>query len=120
MISWGEIELRPARERVIVEIENLDQALRVEETIKTGYCDPTAENLLSWIAAEEDLVDSYKNLSEKFKDKKEVKEMLLSLLEESNKTIEMVRGILDSVDELGATRDRRREAIRSLIAKSVT
>jgi hypothetical protein len=110
--------MRPTRERVIVEIENLDQALKVEETIKTGYCDAVAENLLTWIAAEEDIAESYRKLSEKYNDKKEIQETLLSLSEESKGTIEMVKSLLDSIEELGAMRDRRLERIRSLIAKS--
>lgn len=109
--------MRPARERVIVEIENLDQALRVEETIKTGYCDPVAENLLAWIAAEEDVSDSYEKLAEKFKDVNEVRESLLALREESQKTIKMLQDLLDSIEELGATRDRRQETIRALMSK---
>lgn len=108
--------MRPRRERVIVEIENLDQALRVEETIKTGYCDPVAENLLSWIAAEEDIADSYERLADKSKDQKEVREELLLLREESKKTIKMVQELLDSVEELGATSDRRQESIRKLMS----
>ncbi|HXQ92051.1 MAG TPA: hypothetical protein VN739_03530, partial [Nitrososphaerales archaeon] len=55
-----------SRERVIVEIENLEQALKLEETVRTGYCDPIAENLVAWIAVEEDLVSSYEKLSKKY------------------------------------------------------
>lgn len=110
--------MRSARERVIVEIENLDQALRVEETIKTGYCDPVAENLLSWIAAEEDLADSYEKLAEKSKDQKESRETLLLLREESKKTIKMILNLLDSTEELGAISDRRRETIQKLMSST--
>ena len=104
-----------ARERVIVEIQNLDQALKVEETIRTGYCDPIAENLLAWIAVEEDLIDSYEKLSEKFAGNQEVKKAIDSLYEESRNNIKMIRNILDSVEELGAARDRRRDILRRLI-----
>jgi len=107
-----------ARERVIVEIQNLEQALRVEETIKTGYCDTISENFLAWIAVEEDLADSYSKLSEKFENKEKVKKAITGLSEESRKTIELVQKLLDSVEELGAARDRRRSIIQELIEQN--
>jgi len=41
----------------------MDEALRVEETIKTGYVDAIVENIVRWIGAEEDLADSYDQFS---------------------------------------------------------
>jgi len=103
------------RERVIVEIQNLDQALKVEETIGTGYCEPIAENLRAWIAVEEDLIDSYEKLSEKFAENHEVKKAMSMLYEESRNNIKIIQNIHDSIEGLVAARDRRREIVRGLI-----
>jgi rubrerythrin len=102
-----------SRERVIVEIQNLDQALKVEETIKTGYCDPIAENLLAWMAVEEDLSDSYDKLSAE-SPSKEVKETIAALSKESKNNVKLLQEFLDTVEEFGAARDRRRAALERL------
>jgi ferritin-like metal-binding protein YciE len=108
-----------SRERIIVEIETLEQAEKVEETIKTGYCEPIAENLLAWIAAEEDIIDSYNKLSLKFADRAELKGAMEKLAEESKNNVVYLQRILDSIEELGAQRDRRLNVIQELLPKAV-
>jgi len=103
-----------SRERVIVEIEDLEQALKLEETVKTGYCDPIAENLLVWIAVEEDLASSYGKLTEKYS-QQETKDAMRELHNESKRNITKLHEILNSVEELGQARNRRRELIANLI-----
>jgi ferritin-like metal-binding protein YciE len=107
-----------SRERIIVEIETLDQAEKVEETIKTGYCEPIAENLLAWIAAEEDIIDSYNKLSLKFADRTELKVAMKKLAEESKNNVSYLQRILDSIEELGAQRDQRLGVIQELLPKA--
>ena len=102
------------RERVIVEIENPDQALKLEETVKTGYCDPIAENLVAWIAVEEDLVSSYEKLSEKYP-QQDIKNVMKELHEESKNNIIVLHEILKSIEQLGQARDQRRHLIEKLI-----
>jgi hypothetical protein len=48
---------------MIVDLGTMEEAKRVEETIKTGYVDPIIENLVNWIAVEEDLASSYEKFS---------------------------------------------------------
>ncbi len=102
-----------SRERVIVEIRSVDQAIKVEETIRTGYCDPIAESLLAWIAVEEDLCDSYELLSAK-NSNEESKETLDSLMRESRGNINSLQALLDIVEEFGAARDRRQAMLEKL------
>ena len=102
------------RERVIVEIENLEQAQKLEETVRTGYCDPIAENLVAWIAVEEDLVSSYEKLSEKYS-RREAKDAIRELREESRNNITILHEILKSIEQLGRARDQRRQLIEKLI-----
>ncbi|HYB03027.1 MAG TPA: hypothetical protein VED17_01105 [Nitrososphaerales archaeon] len=108
-----------SRERIIVEIETLDQAEKVEETIKTGYCELIAENLLAWIAAEEDINDSYNKLSLKFADRAELRGVMEKLAEESKNNVNCLQRILDSIEELRAQRDQRLNVIQELLPKAV-
>jgi hypothetical protein len=53
------------KERVIIDFKNLGDAAKVEETVKTGYCDTIEDNLNTWAAVEEDMIESYVNLAKK-------------------------------------------------------
>jgi len=108
----GEKEM--SRERVIVEIETLEQALKVEETVRTGYCDPIAENLAVWMAVEEDLSNSYEKLSVNYP-QPEIKKALTDLHDESKNNIKELHELLKSIEHFGKMRDRRRELIGKLI-----
>lgn len=54
-----------SRQRILVDIETVEQARKIEETVKSGYLDATIEHLVQWIAVEEDLISSYNQLVEK-------------------------------------------------------
>jgi len=105
------------RERVLVEIENPDQALKLEETVRTGYCDPIAENLVAWIAVEEDLVSSYEKLSKKYP-QPEIENAMKELGEESKNNIIVLHEILKSIEQLGQARDQRRHLLEKLAISS--
>ncbi len=94
-----------SRERVIVDIESLGQALKLEQTVRTGYCDPIIENLLAWIAIEEDLASSYDKLLDKHQEEK--RKVVSMLSDESKRNIELLHGLLKSVEEFGVARDQR-------------
>ncbi len=53
------------RERVIAEVETVEDAKKVEETVKTGYVEPSIEALVNWMAVEDDLATSYELLAAK-------------------------------------------------------
>jgi hypothetical protein len=102
-----------SRERVIVEIENLDQALKVEQTIKTGYCDTIVDYLLQWVAVEEDLANSYVDLIEKSKSE-EARKVLSELEEESRQNIARLHTLLKTAEEFSEARTRRERMIENL------
>src|SRR5579875_2510593 len=102
------------RERVIVDFENFGQALKLEQTVKTGYCEPIAENLLAWIAVEEDLSNSYSKLSKKFEGQEDLRKAALDLSVESKNNITLLNGLLKSVEEFSEARDRRQKLIEGL------
>jgi hypothetical protein len=101
------------RERVIKRVDTLEDAKKVEETVKTGYCDAMADDLDLWIAVEEDLADSYRGLAEV---EPEHSKKLLELFEESDATVKRLQGLLKSVQDLGkegAKRIQRLSALRA-------
>ncbi len=103
------------RERVIVDFDTFEQALKLEETVKSGYCDPIIENLLAWIAVEEDLSSSYEKLAKKFVDEK-TKKVTESLSQESAKNALSLHEIVKSVENYSEAREKRKEIIRELNA----
>ena len=100
------------RERVIIDIEGLEQAAKVEETVNTGYCDTIRDNLAHWIAVEEDIVDSYARLAENVGS--ESGKSLKNLIADSKDTLSTLRELLNSFDSLGRRRTSRIQAIRDL------
>jgi len=49
--------------RILSNISTMDEALKVEEAMKSGYVEAIVENIVHWIGAEEDLADSYEEFS---------------------------------------------------------
>lgn len=102
------------RDRIIADIESFEQALRVEETIRSGYCHPIIESLLSWIAVEEDLVSSYGKLAEAgyARDKEEP---IRRLSVESNENAEQLRKLVKMIEGFAEASERRQNLILRLI-----
>jgi hypothetical protein len=108
----GGIEMK--RPRVIVEIRSYEQAKRVEETVKTGYAETTQEELLQWMAVEEDLAGSYRKL-ESEADGNAQRELAAKLREESEGNLKSLANILGTLKALDAQRARRIEEISRFI-----
>jgi hypothetical protein len=98
------------RERIIAEVDNAEDAKKLEETVKTGYAESSIETLTNWMGVEEDLVSSYDRLASKENDP--VRRLVYQRLgTESKANIERLSGIRGSLEEL----DRGRvERIKSL------
>jgi len=97
------------RERIIRKIESVEQALKVEESIETGYCSVIKENLEYWIAVEEDLIDSYKRLSEKY-----TKDVFSKLIQGSEKNLKILKSMLNDINKLLDERNERKLLLKSL------
>src|SRR3989304_2377063 len=84
-----------ARTRVIKDIENLDQAIKAEQDVESGYHSVIDENLSYWMAVEEDVIDSYTRLIAA-SDSPEVRKTLERIVDDSEKH----RRILEQVSTL--------------------
>lgn len=105
------------RERVIVDIEDLGQAAKVEDTVKTGYCDYIKDYLVHWIAVEEDLTESYRKLADKLNDPK-VKKTLEEFASESKENVSSLRKLMKSIDSFSEAKIKRREILGDMVSKS--
>jgi hypothetical protein len=101
------------RDRMIVEIENMEQARRVEETVKSGYADAIIESLVQWLAVEEDLVSSYEKLAKELPDAPR-RDAAARLCEKSKKEIAALSGFLAKFEEIDADRKKRIQTVTAL------
>lgn len=106
----------PRTNRIIKDIENLDQAIKAEQNVESGYHATIDEYLSYWMAVEEDVVESYTKLVQTIQNS-EVKGTLEQLIEDSKKhrrTLEHVSVMLNEI-----MRDEEKHA-RMLIAAKAT
>jgi len=99
------------RERVIAEIENLDQAARVEETLRDGYCEVIKDYLVHWIAAEEDVATSYDKLSQNLDATSGIR--FKGMASESRENTKTLKDLITSLDTLSKQRTTRIQTIRA-------
>ena len=104
------------KERVIIDFKNLEDASKVEETVKTGYCDVIMDNLTTWAAVEEDIIDSYTGLANKADSRSGP--ALKELAEESRRTLRNLKELRESIQALSAQRTRRIQKLRELMSSS--
>jgi hypothetical protein len=105
-----------AKERVIVNLKNADDARKVEETVKTGYTETSVETILQWIAVEEDLADSYLRMSKDSRDSR-ARETYAELHRESRATVDELSSLLKPFEELDRKRVKRIELLRGTPAE---
>jgi ferritin-like metal-binding protein YciE len=105
----------PRTNRVIKEIESLDQAIKAEQNVESGYHATIDEYLSYWMAVEEDVVESYSKLVETIQNS-EVKRTLEQLIEDSKKHRKMLEYISVSLNEI--MKDEERHARMLIAAKA--
>jgi len=89
------------RERIITEIETVDQAVKAEKNVELGYHGVIDENIAYWLAVEEDLIESYIKLLKKtvpFQELKEtgsekMKTILTQIVRDSENHVRMLTSI---------------------------
>ncbi len=101
------------RQRILVDIETVEQARKIEETVKSGYLDATIEHLLQWIAVEEDLISSYRQLEGEAAAGGQ-KEMFASFAATSESNLKKLNAFLAECETMAAERDQRLGKLTSL------
>jgi rubrerythrin len=101
------------RERIIRDIETLDQAIKAEKDVEVGYHNAIEENVLLWLATEEDIIESYTKLIKK-SENKEIDATLSKIIEDSKKHITMLTSIRKSFDKIVSDEHRHAKMLEGL------
>jgi rubrerythrin len=101
------------RERIIQDIETVDQAIKAEKDVESGYHGVIEENLDYWLAVEEDIVDSYTKLA-KQTDNKKIKTSLAKITEDSRNHIRMLTSIRKSFTKIMNDEQRHAKMLEEL------
>ena len=101
------------RERIIKDIETVDQAIKAEKDVEIGYHGVIDENIAYWLAVEEDIVESYTKLT-KQTDSKKIKATLSRIIEDSKNHIRILTSIKKSFTKIMTDEKRHAELLESL------
>jgi len=101
------------RERIIKDIETLDQAVKAEKDVESGYHGVIDENVSYWLAVEQDIIDSYTKLADQSEDKK-VKSTLMKIIEDSKNHIRMLTSIRMTFNKIMADEERHAKVLQEL------
>jgi len=99
----------PFHERIIPDIETLNQAIKVEKDVLSGYQRVIEENISYWMAVEEDIAESYKRMANQA-ERSEVKSTLAKLTEDAKEHLEVLRSIRENFRKI-ATEEKRHGAM---------
>jgi len=105
----------PLHERIIASIENIEQAVKVEKDVMSGYQSVIEENISYWEAVEEDVVGSYTKMIDRTENEK-VKSILSEIVEDSKKHIEALGSIRQSFRKI-LTDDQRHARLLQAISQ---
>ncbi len=95
-----------SRERIISEVETVEDAKKLEETVKTGYAEASIETLSNWIAVEDDLAASYERMAAKQGDPSK-KGVFDQLARESKANVRALSELRRSFEDLDRARVER-------------
>ena len=101
------------RERIIKDIQTVDQAVKAEKDVETGYHGVIDENIAYWLAVEEDIVESYNKLVRETENKK-IKTTLTRIIEDSKNHIRILTSIKKSFTKIMNDEQRHAALLESL------
>ncbi len=99
--------------RIIKDIETLDQAIKAEQNVESGYHSVIDENLAYWKAVEEDVIESYSKLIEG-SESPEMKKTLAEIVEDSKKHARMLDQISRMFDEIITDEEKHAKMLMNL------
>jgi len=108
----------PLHERIIASIENLDQAIKVERDVMSGYQSVIEDNISYWEAVEEDVVGSYTKMIDKTENEK-VKSILNEIVEDSKKHIEALGSIRQSFRKILTDNKRHAQLLQDISQEKI-
>ena len=104
------------RERIIKDVESIDQAIKAEKDVESGYHGVIEENISYWLAVEEDIVESYTKLAKKSRSKT-VKTTLTKIIKDSENHIRILTSIRKSINRIMVDEHRHAAMLQELADK---
>jgi len=101
------------RERIIKDIETVDQAIKAEKDVESGYHGVIEENLSYWLAVEEDMIESYTNLLQ-HSDSRKIKTTLSRIVEDSKNHVRILTSIRKSFAKIVSDELRHAKMLEDL------
>jgi rubrerythrin len=101
------------RERIIRDIESVDQAIKAEKDVEVGYHTAIEENVLLWLATEEDIIESYSKLVKNSESQK-IKSALTKIIGDSKNHIIILTSIRKSFDKIVSDEKRHAKMLEDL------
>ena len=105
-----------SRTRIIKDIENLDQAIKAEQDVESGYHSVIDENVTYWKAVEEDIIDSYSKLIAS-SENPQLKQTLEHIVEDSKKHRRLLDQVSSLLREIVVDEDKHAKMLTALKAK---
>lgn len=104
---------KPLPQRILPDIESLDQAVKIVRDTEAAYHRTIEENISYWWAAEEDIIDSYTKLINKTEDEK-VKSTLSEIIPDLRNHIEVLESMRESFKKMLADVQRHGKMLQAL------
>ena len=101
------------RERIIKDIQTVDQAIKAEKDVEIGYHGVIDENIAYWLAVEEDIIESYTKLL-KQTDNKKIKTTLTRIIGDSENHVRILTSIKKSFNKIMNDEQRHAQLLESL------
>jgi len=106
-------EKKRGRERVIRDIETVDEAIKAEKDVEVGYHNAIDENVLLWLATEEDIIESYSKLM-KDSESRPIKTTLTKIIEDSKNHILLLNSIRKTFAKIASDEHRHAKMLEDL------
>lgn len=101
------------RERIIKEIETVEQAVKAEKDIVPGYYSLVEDNISYWFAVEADIVDSYTRLLEQT-DNEKIRSTLAQIIEDSKNHMRSLSSVKESFSKILTDEQRHARMLQEL------
>jgi len=102
-----------SRSRILKKIETLDEAVKAERDVESGYHRVIDDHISHWIAVEEGIIESYSRLVTNTDDP-HVKRVLESIVADSRRHAQMLRGVSDTLGKIMADEEKHAKLIQAL------
>jgi rubrerythrin len=104
------------RQRIIKDVETLDQAVKAEKDVESGYHGVIDENISYWLAVEEDIIESYTKLVKNSKNRT-IKVTLNKIIADSKNHVRMLTSIRKAFNKIMADEHRHAALLQELADK---